>query len=123
MTDGPPPSIRRGSIVWADLDPSIGAEQRKLRPVVVVSNDGANLSATTRGRGGLTVVPLTRNLGTLLPIHTRIRAEESGLPAESKAQAEQIRSLDVSRLRDVVAVLSHERMAEIDETLLLHLGL
>lgn len=90
---------------------------------MVVSNDGANLSATSRGRGVVTVVPLTRNVARILPMHTLVPATESGLPADSKAQAEQIRSVDVSRLRTVVAVLPHERVAEIDANLLLHLAL
>lgn len=116
-------SVRRGAVVWVDLEPTVGPEQNTLRPAVVVSNDSANLSATGRGRGVVTVVPLTRDVARILPIHTYVPAAESGLPHDSKAQAEQVRAVDVSRLRGVVRMLPRERMADLDEALLLHLDL
>lgn len=123
MTSDGTQSVRRGAVVWADLDPAFGSEQSKVRPVVVVSNDSANLAAVGRGRGVVTVVPLTRNVARVLPIHTFVPAAESGLPHDSKAQVEQVRSIDVTRLRAVVATLPRERMADLDEALLLHLDL
>ena len=35
-------SIRRGDLFWANLDPTIGVEIKKRRPVVVVSNNSIN---------------------------------------------------------------------------------
>ena len=47
--------MRRGDICIADLDPRVGAKASKSRPVVVVSNNGANIAAQRSGRGVVTV--------------------------------------------------------------------
>ena len=47
-----PVEFRRGDILWIDCDPSVGAEPRKTRTCVVVSNDLANRHGAT-----LTVIP------------------------------------------------------------------
>ena len=39
--------MRRGEIRWVDLAPTRGAEASKVRPAVIVSNDGANVTAYT----------------------------------------------------------------------------
>ncbi len=48
--------MRRGDIVTVDLDPTMGSGASKRRPAVVVSNDGANHTATVLGRGVVMVV-------------------------------------------------------------------
>lgn len=115
--------LRRGAVVRVDLDPVIGAEQGKVRPAVVVSNDHANAAAEARGRGVLTVVPLTSNVSRVLSFQVVVPRDESGMPFDSKAQAEQVRSLDVSRIIDVARILPAERMAALDAALALHLAL
>ena len=115
--------MRRGDVVWVDLDPAQGAEASKLRPAVVVSNDGANTTADRLGRGVLTVVPVTSNTERVYPFQVLIPTERSGLPRESKAQAEQVRALTVGRVRRVVGRLPDDLMARLDDALRLHLGL
>jgi mRNA interferase MazF len=34
--------VQRGDVFWANLDPTLGVEIKKTRPVVVVSNDVIN---------------------------------------------------------------------------------
>ncbi|MDQ1464386.1 MAG: mRNA interferase MazF, partial [Actinomycetota bacterium] len=51
--------MRRGDIVLVNFDPTRGAEANKLRPAILVSNDGANTTAGRLGRGVVTVVPVT----------------------------------------------------------------
>src|SRR5262245_38003544 len=87
--------LRRGEIRLVDFDPSLGSEANKRRPAVVVSNDGANTIASQLGRGVLTVVPVTSNVSRVYPFQVLLPASEVGLDRESKAQAEQIRSIDV----------------------------
>ena len=36
--------IERGDLFWANLDPTIGVEIQKRRPVIVVSNNAINFS-------------------------------------------------------------------------------
>ena len=49
--------VRRGDILLANLDPTVGVEQAGTRPVLVVQCDLANERIPT-----VTVVPLTSNL-------------------------------------------------------------
>ena len=107
--------MRRGEIRWVDLDPSRGAESDKRRPVVIVSNDGANMTATRLGRGVVTVVPVTSNTERVYPFQVLITAGETGLTRDSKAQAEQVRSIAVERLGGRIGALSGVQLAELDE--------
>lgn len=115
--------MRRGEIYLADLEPVRGAEANKRRPVVIVSNDGANGRATSLGRGVVTVVPVTANVSRILPFQTLLAPIGTGLTHASKAQAEQVRSIDVGRLGQRIGQLSATLIHELDEALRLHLGL
>lgn len=69
----------------------------------------------------MTVVPLTTNIAFIAPFHVLIPAEESGLNRDSKAQAEQIRSVSVNRLGDYIGFSTFAAMLQVDEALRLHL--
>lgn len=116
--------MRRGDVFLADLSPVIGSEAAKRRPVIVVSNDAANRSAVSRGRGVVTVVPVTSNTTRVYPFQVRLPADPTlGLTVESKGQAEQVRSIDVSRLTQRLGTLSPTLLHQLDDALRLHLGL
>lgn len=115
--------MRRGEIYLADLEPSRGAEANKRRPVVIVSNDGANARATTLGQGVVTVVPVTSNVTRVLPFQTLLEPKQTGLSRPSKAQAEQVRSIDVRRLGPRIGQLQLMLLRALDEALRLHLDL
>ena len=80
--------MRRGEIRLVDLEPVRGSEADKLRPVVLVSNDGSNSTAERLGRGVVTVVPVTSNTAHVAPFQVFLAAEDTGLNLDSKAQAE-----------------------------------
>ena len=115
--------MRRGEIWLADLDPARGSEAAKQRPVVVVSNDGANAAAGRMGRGVVTVVPITSSVERVFPFQVLLPASETGLDRDSKAQAEQVRSLDVTRLRVRIGAVPADAGAMLDDALRLHLDL
>jgi mRNA interferase MazF len=115
--------MRRGDIYLVDLEPVLGAEANKRRPAVVVSNDAANLTAERLGRGVITVVPVTSNLDHVYPFQVLLRAAATGLTRDSKAQAEQIRSIAVGRVGVKLGSVPNAIMVEIEEALRLHLGL
>lgn len=115
--------MRRGEIRVVDLEPTKGAEANKRRPAVIVSNDGANTSAERLGRGVVTVVPVTTNTERVYPFQVLLRAEDTGLDRDSKAQAEQVRSVAVERVGPLVGSLPPAVSAELDEALRLHLAL
>jgi mRNA interferase MazF len=115
--------MRRGEIHLVDLEPAQGSEANKLRPAVLVSNDGANATAAQLGRGVVTVVPVTSNVARVYPFQVLLPATETGLDRDSKAQAEQVRSIDVVRVRNRVGLLTGVLMRELEEALRLHLDL
>jgi mRNA interferase MazF len=115
--------VRRGEIRFADLEPARGSEANKRRPVVIVSNDGANERATILGRGVVTVVPVTSNVTHVLPFQALLQPGATGLARSSKAQAEQVRSIDVRRLGPRIGQLPPAVIAELDQALRLHLSL
>ncbi len=115
--------MRRGEIRWVDLDPTRGNEASKRRPAVIVSNDGANMTANRLGRGVVTVVPVTSNVARVFPFQVRLDAAATGLERDSKAQAEQVRSVAVERVGNRIGVLSGDVMSAVDDALRLHLSL
>lgn len=115
--------MRRGDIHAVDLDPARGSEANKRRPAVIVSNDAANATAERLGRGVVTVVPVTSNVEHVYPFQVLLRAAATGLGRDSKAQAEQVRSIAVERVGDRLGVVPNVTMLDIDEALRLHLGL
>ena len=115
--------MRRGEVWLVNLEPVAGAEANKVRPVVVVSNDAANRRAVERGRGVVTVVPVTSNVTRILPFQTLLPQDATGLREPSKAQAEQVRSLDVLRFRTRLGRLPAGVLTDLDDALRLHLSL
>lgn len=115
--------MRRGEIRLVNFDPSRGSEADKRRPAVIVSNDGANATAERLGRGVVTVVPVTSNVTSVYPFQVLLDAATTGLDRDSKAQAEQVRSVDVERVGARIAVLDQHLVTELDEALRLHLAL
>lgn len=114
--------MRRGDVVLVDFDPVRGNEVAKLRPAVVVSNDGANRRAAQLGRGVITVVPVTSNTDHVFPFQVLLE-DVPGLRVVSKAQAEQVRSVSVERLGRVLGHLPVPLLNDLDRALRLHLDL
>ena len=115
--------MRRGEIRLVDLDPVRGSEADKRRPAVIVSNDEANVTASQLRRGVLTVVPMTSNVERIYPFQVLVPAGSSGLRRDSKAQAEQVRSVAFERLGQLVGQVPSPIMAMLDDALRIHLAL
>ena len=110
---------RRGEVYLVNLDPTVGAEIDKTRPAVVVQNDAANR------RSPITIVAAITSQfeEPLYPTEVLMRAPEGGLTVDSVVLLNQIRSVDSRRLVRRFGVLTAETMKEIDQALLLSLGL
>lgn len=115
--------MRRGEIRLVDLNPARGAEADKRRPAVIVSNDGANATAARLRRGVVTVVPVTSSVGRVYPFQLLLPAVDTGLPRDSKAQAEQVRSIAVERIGGRIGLVPPPLLADLDRALRLHLAL
>lgn len=115
--------MRRGELRLTDLDPAPGSEADKRRPTVIVSNDRANATAARLRRGVVTVVPITSNITRVFPFQVLLPARLTGLRVDSKAHAEQVRTIAVERLGPVLGRLPAAVMDDVDEALRLHLQL
>lgn len=113
----------RGELRMVDLEPVRGAEADKRRPAVIVSNDAANSTAARLGRGVLTVVPVTSSVDRVHPFQVLLPAGTAGLTRDSKAQAEQVRSINTERIGAQLGRLPDPLMASLDDALRLHLAL
>jgi mRNA interferase MazF len=105
------------------LEPARGSEASKRRPAVIVSNDGANTTASRLGRGVITVVPVTSNVTRVYPFQVLLPASECGLRLDSKAQAEQVRSVRIERVGRRLGQLPSPLLSELEDALRLHLDL
>ena len=92
--------MQKGEIYWANLDPTIGSEIAKKRPVLIVSNDVNNRFGST-----VTIVPITSSTGKIYPFEVLLKAGEGGLRNESKVKANQIRTIDKLRLGNQIGTL------------------
>ena len=88
---------KRYCVYWANLDPVIGSEISKTRPVVVISDDMMNRNLNT-----VVVCPLT----TSLHPKWRSRIQISLISKESEIAIDQIRTISTRRLGDQLGKLS-----------------
>jgi mRNA interferase MazF len=115
--------MRRGDIYLVDLEPVQGSEANKVRPAVIVSYDAANRASERAGRGVVTVVPITSNTGRVFPFQVLLAAADCGLATDSKAQAEQVRTVAAQRLRRRIGRVPPALLKRLDGALRTHLAL
>ena len=113
----------RGEIRLVNLDPTVAGEAAKTRPAVIVSNDALNAVAMSLSRGVVTVVPITSNTKKVYPFQVELDKDSTGLSVQSKAQAEQIRAVSISRIGRRIGVLNADLQQQLDVALRLHLNL
>ena len=97
-------NIKRYDIYVADLNPTLGSEIKKVRPVVIVSQDEMNKYLDT-----VVVCPLTSKLHPLW--RTRIQIKCGNRNAE--IAVDQIRTISKQRLRKKIDNLSEEKAAQL----------
>lgn len=108
----------KGEIFWARLDPVLGSEIAKTRPVLIVSNDINNQYGST-----VTILPITSSTAKIYPFEVLLTAGEGGLQNESKVKANQIRTIDKSRLGNKLGQLDNARMKAVELAVLIHLDI
>jgi mRNA interferase MazF len=111
--------LRRGDIVYANLNPVIGSEQGGTRPVLIIQNDiGNRFSPTT-----IVAAVTSRIKKAKLPTHVEISASEYGLERDSVILLEQLRTIDKRRLKEKLAHLDEATMERVNQGLLISIGL
>lgn len=103
------PELRRGMVVWAEIDPVLGREQTGRRPALVVASDLYLEQAVTLA----VIVPCTtRDRGW--PNHVKLTGRDLNLPGETYAMTEQPRTVTRERLVDVAGMVDVEAMRAVD---------
>lgn len=109
--------IMRGEIYIADLDPVVGSEQGGERPVLVIQNNLGNKHSPT-----VIVLAITSRFHKKRNLPTHIPIESGDLSKDSIALAEQVRTIDKSRLIHYVGRASKETMDFVDNALKVSMG-
>ena len=111
--------LARGTVVWVDLEPTRGHEQKGHRPCVIVSDSQI---IEDQRFPMIAVIPLTGTPGAGL-LYPPLEAGPSGLQKRSFALIDQLRSVDKTRLTRVFGRISARELESIEEGLCLFLGL
>ena len=112
--------VRRGDMFYADLSPVVGSEQGGVRPVIIIQNDVGNKYSPT-----VIAAAITSKLGkTSIPTHIEIGSQNDQLKVNSMVLAEQVRTIDKSRLKEKIGHIEDKSiMNKIDNALELSIGL
>ena len=115
-----PPSPRRGEIWDVNWSPGRGAEQKGIRPALIIQNDRGNVSLSYP----LTIVASMSRTERELPLHVRIApSEENGLSDFTDVKCEQIMTIEKSRLIRRRGSINSEELSRVDVALKLSLSL
>jgi mRNA interferase MazF len=110
----------RGDIVWLNCDPSVGAEPKKIRTCIVVSNNVANQYGQA-----VTVIPtqgFTEERAKRAYM-VDLRAPRSDLTEPRVANASMVMTYDRSRITSLAGRITNEALARVDAALRVHLDL
>ena len=98
--------IKRGDMFYADLSPVVGSEQGGIRPVLIIQNDLGNKYSPTVIAAAIT----SQTHKTKLPTHIELGENTSGLKSNSVVLAEQIRTIDKSRLKEKIGHIEDSKI-------------
>lgn len=114
-------TVKRGEVYMCDLGKNIGSEQGGYRPVIIIQNDVANYYSNTT-----IIVPLTSQTKSKIPTHYEFTfSEENMLDFKPRYEnlkkntviAEQIKTIDKSRLIKYVGTMNEEFMKKVQEVI------
>lgn len=102
--------IQRGDIVLANLEPVVGSEQGRIRPVLIIQNDISNQNSPTT-----IIAPITSKIYSKeFPTNVFISKKDSNLDRDSTILLNQIRTIDKSRIIKRISNLSFYLMNKVD---------
>jgi mRNA interferase MazF len=103
--------ILRGSIYWANLDPTLGREQSGHRPVLILSHDIFN------ERSGTVIALAITSQEQRAGFPLTYELESKNLPKKSWVKISQIRTLSTERIGKKLGKISQEELDQIIEGL------
>jgi len=110
--------IKRGEVYLVNFDPTVGAEAKKTRPALVVSNDINNLHSPI-----VSISPITSNVTRVYSFEIEVPPGAGGLKVRSKIMINQTRAVDKIRLIKKLGQLPAGLMEEANQALKLHYDL
>lgn len=112
-------TVRTGEVYVADLDPVVGSEQGRRRPVVVLQNPEVGKFTKT-----VLIVPLTTSISVLGRVGTAfIPKAETGLSVDSVALGFQVRAVDSQRFKKKIGTMSKAGIEKVTDAVLAALGI
>lgn len=106
--------MNRGDVYWVNFAPSIGSEIRKKRPAVIISNNLNNLYMSR-----VQVMPITSNINQIYPSEALVLIQNR----QGKAVADQITTVDKSRIANFICTLNEVEIHSINKIIKLQLGI
>lgn len=97
-------NIKRYEIYFADLNPTIGSKIKKVRPVVIISQDEMNQYLET-----VVICPLTSKLHP----QWKTRLQISCINKKAEIAVDQIRTISKKRLKKKIDKLSKIKAAQL----------
>jgi len=97
-------NIKRYEIYFADLNPTIGSEIKKVRPVIIISQDEMNQYLET-----VVICPLTSKLHP----QWKTRLQISCMNKKAEIAVDQIRTISKQRLKKKIDKLSTIKAAQL----------
>ncbi len=110
--------IKKGDIFLVNFDPTIGAEAKKTRPAVIVSNDINNANSPI-----ISISPVTSNVSRVYSFEVQIPKNIGELDKKSKIMVNQTRAVDKIRLVKKIGTLPNDIVKQINIALILHYDL
>ena len=106
--------MKQFDIYLADLNPSVGTEAGKIRPVLIVQT---NLLLKA-GHPSTLICPLTTNLKEdAFPLRVRILKSETDILLDSDILIDQIRAIDNKRFVRYLATIPEDTQLQVKESL------
>lgn len=102
--------IRKGDIFLANLEPVVGAEQGRVRPVLIIQNNyGNKLSPTT------IIAPITSKVYSKeYPTNVFLKKEDSKLNKDSTILLNQIRTIDKRRIIKKISSIQIDLLRKVE---------
>jgi len=100
--------MKQGDIFWADLEPTIGQEQRVSRPVVIISGNALNKKLRIR-----IVCPLSSQIKHLKGCVIVKKNKINNLETDSEVIPFQVRSIATARLKAKIGEITPEELEQI----------
>jgi mRNA interferase MazF len=89
----------------ANLNPATGAEQKGIRPVLIVSDEEFN-----QAMPNVTILPLTSTNLHLYPCEVFLPGDKAGQPMDSIIMGHQVRTISKQRLGRLLGYLEDTRL-------------